>query len=156
SDPRVPPAHAARAARERVASLLCVPILMKGRVEGLLFAIARTPRAFDDRDAAILGRLGDQAATAIHNAQLFAREQTARALAEASGRALAASEARLLEAQRIGRVGSWEADGERLVWSEETYRIFGRRPDEFAPSGPAFTEAVHPDDRALVRQRAEE
>src|SRR5207245_8459231 len=42
------------------------------------------------------------------------------------------SEARLEEAQRIAHVGYWDRDldTDLLTWSDETYRIFGLRPQE--------------------------
>ncbi|MEZ5616702.1 MAG: hypothetical protein R3E40_00250 [Rhodocyclaceae bacterium] len=42
--------------------------------------------------------------------------------------ALRDSEARLMEAQRIGHVGSWSLDlaSLRLIWSDEIYRIYER------------------------------
>ncbi len=45
---------------------------------------------------------------------------------------LAESNARLEEAQRITHVGYWEWDlaTDCLIWSDETYRIFGLRPQE--------------------------
>jgi PAS domain S-box-containing protein len=61
--------------------------------------------------------------------------------------------ARLLEAQRLARLGNWVADmtsGE-LDWSEEIYRIFGYEPGSFTPSIEAFIQAVHPEDIGLVR-----
>jgi PAS domain S-box-containing protein len=71
--------------------------------------------------------------------------------------ALRKSEASLRLAQRIGRIGSWEADLTKntLFWSEETYRIFGCWPDNYAPSNRAFIELVHPDDRETVGKAAE-
>ena len=67
-------------------------------------------------------------------------------------RALAAREANLREAQRIGKFGSWELDlpDGALRWSDEIYRIFGIDPGRFGASYEAFLAAVHPDDRALV------
>ncbi|MDP9437831.1 MAG: PAS domain S-box protein [Actinomycetota bacterium] len=63
------------------------------------------------------------------------------------------SEAALASAQRIAHLGSWERDprtGE-LVWSDETYRIFGLAPGEPDPVPyEVFWNAVHPDDRALL------
>ncbi len=66
-------------------------------------------------------------------------------------------EATLLDAQRVGRIGSWELDlpTGRLEWSEETFRILGLRPGSIPPSREAFLTAIHPDDRDRVR-RAEE
>ena len=76
------------AVKEGVAAMMCVPITIAGSIEGLVFAINRGTRTFTDHDEAVLVRLADQAAVAIHNAQLFTREQRARADAEASERAL--------------------------------------------------------------------
>lgn len=64
------------------------------------------------------------------------------------------SEARLLAAQRIGKIGSWELDlaSNELTWSDEIYRIFEIDPDRFAPSYAAFLDSIHPDDRERVNQ----
>jgi PAS domain S-box-containing protein len=45
-----------------------------------------------------------------------------------TAKALAESEARLAEAQRIGNIGSWEWDAalEAEYWTEQVFRIFGR------------------------------
>lgn len=70
---------------------------------------------------------------------------------------LAQSEARLLEAQRIGRMGHWEwavASGE-LYWSDQVYRIFGYEPQEMTPTYEGLLDAVHPDDRSAVEGAVE-
>lgn len=66
--------------------------------------------------------------------------------------ALRNSENVLRRAQEIALVGSWEfeVDQNHLVWSGETYRIFGVDPKTFRPSYGAFLELVHPDDRARL------
>jgi PAS domain S-box-containing protein len=67
---------------------------------------------------------------------------------------LRASEARLIEAQAVAHVGSWEWDvaGNRVTWSPELYRIYGVEPAQFAASYEGFLERVHPDDREAVHR----
>lgn len=62
------------------------------------------------------------------------------------------SEARLNEAQRIAKVGSWELNlltGE-LVWSDEIFRLFEIDKRQFGATYEAFLNAIHPEDRARV------
>jgi len=68
--------------------------------------------------------------------------------------ALEESRMRLEEAQSLAKLGHWTADltsGE-LEWSDEIFRIFGLDPARFRPSVEAFHQAIHPDDRDLVRE----
>ena len=62
------------------------------------------------------------------------------------------SEARLNEAQRIAHIGNWELDltHNRLLWSDELYRIFEIDPKIFRASYEAFLDTVHPEDKAMV------
>lgn len=62
------------------------------------------------------------------------------------------SEARLVEAQRIARVGSWERDLKtgRVWWSPEMYRLFGLPVEAATPTHEQALDAVHPDDRSRV------
>ncbi|MGH7229937.1 MAG: PAS domain S-box protein, partial [Nitrospiraceae bacterium] len=71
--------------------------------------------------------------------------------------ALRESQAKLIEAQRIGKVGSWEVDllTNTVQWSEQTYRIFGHDPRSFAPAGNGFYNMVHPLDRHAVHAAVE-
>jgi PAS domain S-box-containing protein len=66
--------------------------------------------------------------------------------------ALQGSEERLSKAQKISHVGSWELDlsTNRLVWSDEVYRIFGLQPQEFIATYETFLDSIHPDDRNSV------
>lgn len=65
---------------------------------------------------------------------------------------LRTEQARLAEAQRLARLGSWQWDvGANLVsWSDELFRIFGRENSGFGASYEAYLECVHPEDRARV------
>ncbi|MBL7992544.1 MAG: PAS domain S-box protein [Candidatus Kapabacteria bacterium] len=62
------------------------------------------------------------------------------------------SERRLVIAQGVTKVGSWETDLQTLevVWSEETYKIFGTDHLSFQASHTAFLEFVHPEDKEKV------
>jgi len=64
------------------------------------------------------------------------------------------SEARLRDAQRIAHIGNWDWDiiNNQLWWSDEVYRIFGVKPQEFEATYEAFISYVHPDDRKFVKQ----
>jgi PAS domain S-box-containing protein/putative nucleotidyltransferase with HDIG domain len=66
--------------------------------------------------------------------------------------ALQGSEERLSKAQKISHVGSWELDlsTNRLIWSDEVYRIFGLQPQEFIATYETFLDSIHPDDRNSV------
>ena len=68
--------------------------------------------------------------------------------------ALQKSEESLSEAQRLAKIGSWDLDliNNKLVWSDEVYRIFGLDKSEFGASYIHFLEVVHPDDRDFVNK----
>lgn len=75
---------------------------------------------------------------------------TARKQAE---QAIRKSQAMLVRAQQVADIGSWEWDiitGESL-WSDQIYRIFGYKPQEFPSSYEAFMAAIGPENH----QRAE-
>ena len=60
--------------------------------------------------------------------------------------------ARLIEAQAVAKMGSWETELSSLdvTWSEQTHRIFETDPAYFHPTRPGFVELIHPEDRAKV------
>jgi hypothetical protein len=64
------------------------------------------------------------------------------------------SEELLKHTQEISHVGSWSLDLENneLIWSDEAYKIFGIKSQEFKANYETFLETVHPDDRAMVDQ----
>ena len=66
--------------------------------------------------------------------------------------ALKKSDERLKEAQSISHIGSWDWDitGNSLFWSDEIYRIFGLKPQEFGATYESFLSSVHPDDREAI------
>ena len=74
------------------------------------------------------------------------------------------SESDLAMSQKIMRVGSWQLDltdlddvsSNRLRWSDEVFRIFGYEPGGIEVSNENFFNAIHPEDRELVRQKVAE
>src|SRR6266850_7335621 len=85
-DPRITHDHAHVIRAEGVVTTLVVPIMVEGRVEGLLYVHRRTPKPFDDRTEAVLLQLAEYAAIAIHNMRLLAHEHQMRAEAEGASR----------------------------------------------------------------------
>jgi PAS domain S-box-containing protein len=75
------------------------------------------------------------------NRELAHLESTQRRLAQ-----------RLIDAQAVAKVGSWETDLATLdvTWTVETHRIFGTDPASFQPTHARFLELVHPEDRPAV------
>ncbi|MEP6791002.1 MAG: PAS domain-containing protein, partial [Ramlibacter sp.] len=61
---------------------------------------------------------------------------------------------RLMEAQRIGRVGNWDLDvaSGHMWWSDEVYELFGLAREHFGATLDAFSSCVHPADRAKVAE----
>jgi two-component system, cell cycle sensor histidine kinase and response regulator CckA len=66
---------------------------------------------------------------------------------------LRASEARLMNAQRLARVGSWERDiaNDRINWSDQVLGIMGVA-DKPPSNLQAFLNCVHPEDRGKILQ----
>src|SRR5580765_4835009 len=81
----------------------------------------------------------------------MANEDVQKALEELS-RTLQESKARLEEAQRVAHVGHWEWDLETdvIIWSDETYRIFGLSPQERPMDLATVQSLVHPEDREAL------
>jgi signal transduction histidine kinase/DNA-binding response OmpR family regulator len=67
-------------------AVLAVPIKAGTQVEGFLCVLNHAVRPFGERDEGVLVRLAEHAAVAIRNSRLFAREQAARAEAQAANR----------------------------------------------------------------------
>jgi PAS domain S-box-containing protein len=77
---------------------------------------------------------------------------------EALSRSLQESKARLEEAQSVAHVGYWDWDLEtgEIIWSDETYRIFGFKPQERPMDIETVSRLVHPDDREALYSTVDE
>jgi PAS domain S-box-containing protein len=87
----------------------------------------------------------------------MANDDVQKTLADLS-RDLQESKARLEEAQRVAHVGHWEWDLETdvVVWSDETYRIFGFSPQERPMDLATVRAMVHPEDRESLYRGVDE
>ena len=68
--------------RERVRSLLGVPLMLRGEVLGVLYVGSREPRRFTGAETELLELVADRFALAIRQSHLFEAEREARAQAE--------------------------------------------------------------------------
>lgn len=107
------------------------------RKDGKRISVSLTISPIRDMEGTIIG------------ASSIAHDVTGRKEAED---ALKQSEDRLKKAQRMARFGSWELDlvQNKLLWSDEIFRIFEIDPAPFGASYESFLDRIHPDDRARV------
>ncbi len=68
------------------------------------------------------------------------------------------SEAMLARAQEMAHIGHWERElpWQKVLWSDETYRIFGLQPQECEVSEPFFLEHIHPEDRRQIEKNIQD
>ena len=126
------------------ASWMGVPLRTRSRTIGVLAVqYYEKDNAYSQRDLELLASVGDQLALAIE------RKQTEIELQE--------RETKLTEAQQIAHVGSWEWDivANKLIWSDELYRIFGLKEQEFGATYEAFLNRLYPDDREMMTTAVE-
>ena len=81
------------------------------------------------------------------NLENLVKERTAEL--EKAYDSLKESERSLSEAQKMAHIGNWKRyfSTNELSWSDEMYRIFGLKPQEFKVTWDLFLNYVHPDDR---------
>ncbi|TCO80534.1 PAS domain S-box-containing protein [Plasticicumulans lactativorans] len=127
-------------ARSAARSVLCLPLVRQVRLLAVLYLEnALAPHVFTPARTGALKLLASQAAISLENARLYA--------------ALKRSQTYLEQAQRLSRTGSfgWHVASGRLVWSEETFRLVGYRPD-VTPTLERVFEHGHPDDLPAMRR----
>jgi PAS domain S-box-containing protein len=125
--------HPDWAKQERMVSFAGYPLLVEGRLVGVLAMFARKILGQDTLEA--LESVADTIAQGIE--RKWAEEELRR------------SEAYLTQGESIGHTGSWGWHlGTGLVyWSKEHFRIFGYDPETTMPSNSLFMERIHPEDR---------
>ncbi|MDB6043840.1 MAG: hypothetical protein JWM63_2391 [Gammaproteobacteria bacterium] len=140
--------------RNRVRSVLCLPLIRQTALIGVLYLENNlTPRVFTPSRSAVLKLIASQAAISLENAYLYTdlqQENSDRRRAEDS---LRRSETYLAEAQTLSHTGSfgWNAATGKIYWSAETFRIFELDLAD-SPDIARIVQQTHPEDRAFLEQ----
>lgn len=76
---------------------------------------------------------------------------------EAVNLQLTIKEQQLAEAQVIGKVGSyvWDVRKNKMIWSDEVYRLYGLPLDANTPSYEDIMKYAHPDDKKFIDERTQ-
>jgi PAS domain S-box-containing protein len=153
-DKRHFPEHREKARECGFRSCLGVPMKIKEKVIGVLVVLSKNPKEYTEEEIMLLSSFADQAAIAIENAQLFKELKQRISEQKKTEEALRGSETRLIEAQKIARVGSWDRNfsDNTAIWSDEVYCIYGISRESYDGTFEAFLKIVHPHDRELVRE----
>ncbi|MFB2916925.1 AAA family ATPase [Aerosakkonema funiforme] len=156
-------------ARNKAKSILCQPIFNQGKFIAILYLENDLiVGAFTLDRLKILNIISTQAAISLENALLYENLATAnRQLEDYSHkleqrveertRQLKAKEARLAEAERLAHLGNWEFDliADKITWSDEVFRIFGRHPEQLEPTFLEHQQLIHSDDWELLNTTIE-
>ncbi len=156
--------------RKKSKSILCNPIFNQGKFIAILYLENDlSVGAFTGERLQILNILSTQAAISLENALLYENLAKAnRQLEDYSHkleqrvkertRELKAKEARLAEAERLANLGNWELElqANKITWSDEIFRIFGRTPEQLEPAFSELKQLIHPDDWQLLNRSIEE
>ncbi len=134
-----------KALKQGYRSSITLPIFISGKIIGTYTMYSKESGFFNEEEVKLL----DEMASNISFALEFIESEKKRELAENE---LMENNQRLLDAQAIAKVGSWETDlsNMEMKWSEETYRIFELDPNNFHTNHSNFLEYVHPEDRSKV------
>lgn len=91
--------------------------------------------------------MSDRKQAEAENARLIASLQKS----EAKTRAMASL---LSEAEKLAHVGCWEFEiaTNRIICSDEVYRMLGLDLDEASPTYPEYLQKIHPEDRGTAEQ----
>jgi PAS domain S-box-containing protein len=124
NDPSVDAATAAVYGELGIRGSALMPLTVKGRWVGLILFNWDTPQTFDERDARILTRLGQQMSAAVDAVRSFEQAQMARAEAEA----LYEGSERINTAKSLDEVLTAVVESTSLHQSDNAYLMFFNEP----------------------------
>ncbi|MEV1284357.1 SpoIIE family protein phosphatase, partial [Modestobacter sp. NPDC049651] len=136
-DPRV--AGRSPVADGEIGAYLGVPLgEVQGHRVGVLCAYGPEPRAWTERDVALLRLMADSAAVELELAALVRVHEDTRLRLELA-----------VDAAGIGTFDSDLVTG-RLNWDDRTQQLYGYEPGGFSGEPAAMAERLHPEDRGRV------
>jgi PAS domain S-box-containing protein len=122
------------------ASLAVIPIRYRQKVLGVIHLADSQKNKVPPPTVEFLEDMAALVGEAVHR---FDIEQSLRL-----------NEKRLLEAQRMAHLGNWEWEiaENKLLWSDEVYRMFGLKRGRIDVMYDTFLSHVHPEDRDSVQE----
>ncbi|HWN90402.1 MAG TPA: GAF domain-containing protein, partial [Verrucomicrobiae bacterium] len=148
----------ARVLQFDIRALAAVPLRIKGGVVGALAVGDRAGRVFTDDEVRLLQTFADQAAIAIHNAELFAAERASRAQAEASERAQRESETRfrrIFESNMLGLM-TWDENGNAVDVNDALLRMLGYTREDLDSGRLRWRDLTPPEHVERTQQARDE
>lgn len=120
-----------RATHYGLRSSAVFPLRCSGEVVAVISLYAHVPRFFDDEEVRLLDQLAADVSFAL---DAFDHEERRRA----AERELTRTAALLADGEEVAGFGSWdwEADGDRITWSNGLCRLLGLAPEERAGWAP--------------------
>ena len=141
-----------------IRSYVGVPVMFDGVVLGTVCVLDSRPRRLSDDQRAILVDLAGMVESLLQSRNKRVLLQQQREYAVELAADLRASEAMLLQAQRLARLGSWEIDVDTglTAWSAALYELFDRDPADGPITAAEFSASMPVDERpqfdALVQR----
>ncbi|MCF8277632.1 MAG: PAS domain S-box protein [Flavobacteriales bacterium] len=126
-------------------SIMILPIKVFDQVIGVFYLVSTEEDFFDQQEIELV----DEAAGDIS----FALEVMEKdAMQRQTEKDILRSESKLVEAQRLAKMGSFEMDlvRDKIYWSDEYYLIMGFKVREVEAAPERFFELVYPEDRDSV------
>lgn len=138
------------AAMHGINSCMWLPIRQNNDIVAILHLLSIERRFFDETEIRLLEEVAGDISFAL---SVFDKERLRREEEERRKK----SELRLIEAQTLAKVGSWEVDliNHTETWSDELYKICEIDKNKVRISREIFLSLCHPDDRAFVTSRVE-
>ncbi|HEX2869092.1 MAG TPA: PocR ligand-binding domain-containing protein [Ignavibacteriales bacterium] len=151
------------AVKRGFSSAISLPLKNEGTAFGAITIYDLEPDSFSDDEVNLLSELAEDLAYGITILRLRQAHRSAEEelknhrdnlelLVQNRTQELETANEILKEAQKVAHIGHWrlELKDNRLLWSDEIFRIFGIEPNSFGATLEAFMHFVHPDDQEMV------